>query len=125
MNHIEPPRRWTGGWMFNFSGVTSDFHPISGATYDASGATVGALTRLRNIKIQNKDNSWSAWMKDSTYTYCSYYYDGDINQINKVDISPANQPSIKVLTDADGIAMDGVEVVVQYLNLETAVDHRI
>lgn len=109
------PRRWTGGWVFNFSGVTSDFYPASGASYDASGATVGALSRFRNVKIQSKDSSWSAWMKESSYTYCSYYYDGDSNQINKVEISAANLPSIKVLTDAEGAPLDGVEVVVQYL----------
>jgi hypothetical protein len=109
------PRRWTGGWLFNFSGVTSDLYPVSGASYDANGATVGALNRFRNIKIRSKDNSWSAWMKESTYTYCSYFYDTDSNQINKVEISPANLASIKVLTDADGAPLDGVEVVVQYL----------
>jgi 2',3'-cyclic-nucleotide 2'-phosphodiesterase (5'-nucleotidase family) len=109
------PRRWTGGWMFNFSGVTSDFYPVTGATYDATGATVGALNRIRNIQIQNKNNSWSAWVKESKYTYCSYYYDTDPSQINKVEISDANKPSIKVLTDANGAPMDGVEVVVQYL----------
>lgn len=109
------PRRWTGGWMYNFSGLSSDFYPVTGATYDASGTTVGALNRIRNIRIQNKDDSWSAWSKDNTYTYCSYYYDVDANQINKVEISPANLNSIKVLTDTSGAAMDGVEVVVQYL----------
>ena len=109
------PRRWTGGWMFNFSGLSSDFYPVSGATYDASGATVGALNRMRNIQIQNKNNSWAAWAKESSYTYCSYYYDTDPAQINKVEISAANQHSVKVLTDAAGAPMDGVEVVVQYL----------
>lgn len=109
------PRRWTGGWMFNFSGLTSDFYPVTGATYDANGATVGALNRVRNIQIQNKNDSWSAWSKEATYTYCSYFYDTDAGQINKVDISDANKASMKVLSDAAGAPLDGVEVVVQYL----------
>lgn len=109
------PRRWTGGWLFNFSGVTSDLYPVTGATYDATGATVGNLNRFRNIKIQNKNDSWAAWVKENTYTYCSYYYDTDPSEINKVQISDANKPSIKVLTDAAGAPLDGVEVVVQYL----------
>ncbi len=109
------PRRWTGGWMFNFSGVKSDFYPISGAKYDTEGNTVGNLNRMRNIQIQNKNASWSPWAKENNYTYCSYYYDVDPGQINKVNITAANQSSIKVLVDENGAPMDGVEVVVQYL----------
>jgi len=109
------PRRWTGGWMFNFSGVTSDFYPVTGATYDANGETVGQLNRIRNIKIQNKNDSWSAWAKENTYTYCSYYFDTDPTQINKVAISDANKASMKIISDASGAPMDGVEVVVKYL----------
>lgn len=109
------PRRWTGGWMFNFSGVTSDFYPISGAKYDDAGNTVGSLNRLRNLKIQNKDASWSPLEKDKNYTYCSYFYDTDPGQINKIDITPINHSSIKVLANENGVPMDGVEVVVEYL----------
>lgn len=110
------PRRWTGGWLFNFSGLTSDLYPVSGASYDPiSGATVGALNRVRNIQIRNKDGVASALNPAGTYTYCSYFYDTDPFQINKVDISAAHRPTIQVVKDANGVAMDGVEVVVEYL----------
>jgi len=110
------PRRWTGGWLFNFGGLTSDLYPVTGATYDPlTGATVGALNRVRNIKIQNKNGMWNAWSSANTYTYCSYFYGSDPYQINKVDISATYQPSIKVIKDANGIPMDGVDVVIEYL----------
>lgn len=126
------PRRWTGGWLFNFSGVTSDLYPITGATYDAvTGATVGALNRVRNIQIQNKDGVWSAWAAANKYTYCSYFYDTDPFQINKVDITgpvtttnpdgtttttPGFRGTIQIIKDANGNVMDGVDVVIEYLN---------
>ena len=110
------PRRWTGGWLFNFSGLTSDLYPVTGATYDpVTGATVGALNRVRNIQIQNKNGVYSPWAAANTYTYCSYFYDTDPFQINKVDISTAFRPSIQIIKDASGAVMDGVEVVVEYL----------
>ena len=110
------PRRWTGGWLFNFSGLTSDLYPVSGATYDSiTGATVGALNRVRNIQIQNKDGVTSPWAAANTYTYCSYFYDTDPFQINKVDISPTFRPTIKTIKDSNGVAMDGVDVVIEYL----------
>lgn len=124
------PRRWTGGWLFNFSGVTSDLFAISGATYDAAGATVGALNRIRNIQIQNKDGVWGPWAAASRYTYCSYFYDADPFLINRVEItgpvtttvngvtttSPGFRDTIQVIKDANGNAMDGVDIVIEYLN---------
>lgn len=126
------PRRWTGGWLFNFSGLTSDLYAVSGATYDATtGATVGALNRVRNIQIQNKDGVYAPWAAANKYTYCSYFYDTDPFQINKVDITgpvtttnadgtttttPGFRGSIQVIKDANGNVMDGVDVVIEYLN---------
>lgn len=110
------PRRWTGGWLFNFSGLTSELYPVTGAVYDpVTGATVGSLNRVRNIQIQNKNGAYSAWSSAKNYTYCSYFYDSDPTLINRVQISTANVPSIQVIKDANGNAMDGVEVVVEYL----------
>lgn len=110
------PRRWTGGWLFNFSGLTSDLYPVTGASYDpATGTTVGALNRVRNIQIQNKNGVFSPWAAANTYTYCSYFYDTDPYQINKVDISTTFRPSIQVIKDSDGVVMDGVDVVIEYL----------
>lgn len=124
------PRRWTGGWLFNFSGVTSDLYAVTGATYDAAGATVGALNRIRNIQIQSKDGVYAPWLVTNKYTYCSYFYDTDPFQINKVDITgpttttnpdgttttnPGFRGTIQVIKDANGNVMDGVDVVVEYL----------
>lgn len=110
------PRRWTGGWLFNFSGLTSELYATSGATYDpVTGATIGALNRQRNIKVQHKNAVFSPWLASKTYTYCSYFYDNDPTLINRVQISNAFVPSIHVIKDANGQVMDGVEVVVEYL----------
>lgn len=114
------PRRWTGGWLFNFSGLTMDLFPLSGASYDAvTGNVVGALNRAQNIQIQNKNGTWSPLSTANKYTYCSYYYDADTVDtavyINRVAISNALVPTVKVLTDANGNALDGVEVVEAYL----------
>lgn len=115
------PRRWTGGWLFNFSGLTSDLWPVTGAAYDPlTGATIGALNRVRNIAIQNKNGTWAAWNAANKYTYCSYYYDTDTVDttvyINRVPISATFVPTVKLLSDGNGNALDGVEVVEAYLN---------
>lgn len=86
--------KWTGGWLFNFSGVTMDIDP-----YLASGQ------RASNIKING-----AALDPLATYTYASYWYAGDPTLINVV---PATD--IVVLKDSDGSALDGTEVVVKYL----------
>ena len=51
----------------------------------------------------------------ATYTYCSYFYDADPFQINKVDISATYRPTIQVIKNANGVVMDGVDVVIEYL----------
>ena len=86
---------WTGGWLFNFSGVTMDLDP-----YLPSGQ------RASNIMVNGV-----ALDPLATYTYASYWYSGDPTLINVV---PATE--IVVLKDSDGSPLDGTEVVVQYLN---------
>ncbi len=86
--------KWTGGWLFNFSGVTLDFDAYQPKDQRAS-----------NIRVHGKPLDLAA-----PYTYASYWYAGDPNLINVV---PATD--ISLLKDADGKAMDGTEVVVQYL----------
>ena len=85
---------WTGGWLFNFSGVTMDLDP-----YQARGQ------RASNVKVggQNLDPA-----KD--YSYASYWYNADPGLIN---VLPA--ADIVVLKDGDGGVLDGTEVVVRYL----------
>jgi sulfur-oxidizing protein SoxB len=91
---------WTGGWLFNFSGVTMDFDP-----YAARGA------RASNIKVRRQgSDAWEPLDVKATYSYASYYFDRDPKLINVV---PATD--ISVLKDEQGNPLDGVEVVVRYL----------
>lgn len=85
---------WTGGWLFNFSGVTMDLDP-----YQAQGQ------RAFNVKVGGQPLDPA---KD--YTYASYWYVGDPTFINV-----AAATNIEVLKDKDGGPLDGTEVVVRYL----------
>ena len=85
---------WTGGWLFNFSGVTMDLDP-----YQAQGQ------RASNIKVGGQ-----ALDPAKDYSYASYWYSADPGLIN---VLPA--ADIVVLKDGDGSALDGAEVVVNYL----------
>lgn len=96
--------QWTGGWLFNFSGVTMDFN-----AYAAKGF------RATSIEVNGAPLDPQA-----AYTYASYWYAGDPCLINVVPVpnctatdgAPSN---ITVLKDADGSPLDGTEVVVKYL----------
>lgn len=89
--------KWTGGWLFNFSGVTLDFDPNK-----PNGA------RASNIRVGGTPLD-----PEKDYTYASYWYAADPELINVV---PAK--SIRVLKETDGKPMDGTEVVVRYLNAQ-------
>ena len=90
---------WTGGWLFNFSGVTMDFD-----AYAARGS------RASNIRVQRFGGSWAPLDVKATYSYASYYYAANPDRINVV---PAT--NISVLRDEKGNLLDAVEVVVRYL----------
>lgn len=91
---------WTGGWLFNFSGVAMDF--------DAYG---GRGARASNIRVLRHGSSVPAPLQvDANYTYASYFYVRDPFLINVV---PAT--NIEVLRDERGRPLDGAEVVVRYL----------
>jgi len=91
---------WTGGWLFNFSGVTMDFD-----AYAARGA------RASNIRVQRQSGGAPEPLDvKAAYSYASYYYASDAKLINVV---PAE--NISVLKDEQGNPLDGVEVVVRYL----------
>ncbi len=92
---------WTGGWLFNFSGVTLQLDP-----HEASGK------RASDIKVFNRSsNGWEALNPERTYTYASYHYANDPDLINVVPVK-----NVQVLKDERGQVLDGVEVVVRYLN---------
>lgn len=91
---------WSGGWLFNYSGVTMSLNPF---------AEKGA--RASSVKVFNKNkNQWESLDPEADYTYASYYYKRDPELIN---VLPAS--NIEVVKDENGVPLDGVEVVVQYL----------
>jgi 2',3'-cyclic-nucleotide 2'-phosphodiesterase (5'-nucleotidase family) len=101
--------KWTGGWLFGFSGLTMDLDPY---------ATNG--NRATNIMVSGQPLNLAA-----SYTYASYWYAADPTLINRV---PAT--NIQVLKDTNGDPLDGTEVVARYLeslpnNLANPELHRI
>src|SRR5262245_49802418 len=92
--------KWTGGWLFNFSGLRADIDP-----YAKQGE------RATNIRVFDRaSKNWKPLDTAADYTYASYYYARDPDLINTV---PAG--AISVLKDTDGEPFDGVDVVVRYL----------
>ena len=121
------PRRWTGGWLFGFSGVSFDFDPYQGAGNRASNILVGGAPLVTT--------------PGTTYSYASYWYDTDPALINRVPATnievavrdPATDKALFVpVADVGAYAqMDGTEVVAEYLqdhlggNLATLQTHRV
>jgi 2',3'-cyclic-nucleotide 2'-phosphodiesterase (5'-nucleotidase family) len=101
--------KWTGGWLFNFSGVTMDLDP-----YAETGK------RASNLRIEGAEFKPG---ETPEYTYASYWYKVDPCKVNVIDIigctadaASGNVPSnITVVRDKDGNPLDGTEVVVRYL----------
>ncbi len=94
---------WTGGWLFNFAGLTMDVNPYGGTNGRASNIMVlpwGTETPVPLVPLQS-------------YTYASYFYASDPTLVNR---TPAT--NITVVTDIDGVTLlDGTEVVARYLQL--------
>lgn len=103
------PRRWTGGWLFGFSGISFDID-----LYLPRG------TRASNVQVNGVPLDTTA-----NYSYASYWYGSDPGLINRV---PASNIEVAVHNPADGKAlfvpvaehgnyepMDGTEIVWQYL----------
>ena len=98
---------WTGGWLFNFSGVTMDFNP-----YGANGA------RASNIKVNG-----APLVLTGDYTYASYWYQNDPCLINVVAIpgctATGGVPSnIQIVKDSNGDPLDGAELVARYIEAQ-------
>jgi S-sulfosulfanyl-L-cysteine sulfohydrolase len=92
--------KWTGGWLFNFSGLRADIDP-----YAKQGE------RASNIRVFDRaSKTWKPLDPAAEYTYASYYYARDPELINTVPAS-----AITVLKDTDGEPLDGVDVVARYL----------
>ncbi len=86
--------KWTGGWLFNFSGVTMDLDPYQSLNFRASNILVNGVP----LDVTK------------TYVYASYWFATDPLLINGVAAS-----NIQLLKDDDGSPLDGTEVVARYL----------
>ncbi len=113
--------KWTGGWLFNFSGVTMDLDPYQSLT----GAAPYPLDagRAFNIKVNGTDLAFqNAEGVKKSYSYASYWYAIDPCKLNTIDVpsctvdSTTGAPSnVTILKDSDGKSLDGTEVLVKYL----------
>lgn len=93
--------KWTGGWLFNYSGLRAEIDP-----YAKAGE------RVNNIQISagRTGKTWKPLDLEADYTYASYYYARDPDLINTTPVR-----DVTVLKDKDGRDLDGVDVVVRYL----------
>lgn len=94
------PLKWTGGWLFGWSGVRYDLDP---------GAELGK--RSGNVRVYNRESgNWELLKPDRVYTIAGYNFDSEPGKINKI---PAE--NVAQVKGDDGKAVDGVQVVVNYL----------
>ncbi len=119
--------KWTGGWLFNFSGVTMDFDPyqlLTGAApYPlAAGRAFNIKVNGADLALKNADATETAPATNKTYSYASYWYAADPCKLNIIDVpgctvdSTTGAPSnVSILKDRDGKSLDGTEVLVKYL----------
>jgi len=99
------PSLWRGGWLFGWSGLSYDLNPYNPVNERAS-----------NIKIYDKlSDSWKLLDLSATYTLGGYNYDSEPNLINKI-------PALNVVqySDQNGSAVEGTQVVADYLKTHTA-----
>ena len=94
------PHKWGGGWLWAWSGLRYDLDP-----YAVKGQ------RAKNIVVFNKATGrWEPLDLKASYTLGGYNYDSEPSLINKI---PAKE--VVQYTGADGKAVDGTQVVVDYL----------
>jgi S-sulfosulfanyl-L-cysteine sulfohydrolase len=93
--------KWTGGWLFNYSGIRVDIDPYAPAGERAQGIQV----------FDRGGNRWKALDPEADYTYASYYYARDPDLINTTPVR-----DVAVLKDENGRELDGVDAVSRYLS---------
>ena len=93
--------KWTGGWLFNFSGLRAEIDPYANRGEKA-----------KNILVADRQTKgWKPLDLEADYSYASYYYARDPDLINTL---PAQ--GISIVKDKEGRDLDAVEVVVRYLD---------
>jgi 2',3'-cyclic-nucleotide 2'-phosphodiesterase (5'-nucleotidase family) len=102
--------KWTGGWLFNYSGLTMHMNPYGcGPSQCPPGGRASAI-----MVFDRALNTWVDFDDRKSYAYASYYYPKSTNPlvINGITSSTVPIP----VKDQNGIALvDGAEVVVRYL----------
>lgn len=98
------PAQWTGGWLFNWAGLRYELDP-----HAAKGE------RTHNVEVQNADGDWVPLDLQALYTVASYNYRTEPGLINKI---PAR--NVQRVTDENGEAIEGTEVVANYLKTHVA-----
>ena len=88
--------RWSGGWAWDYSGLTLDFDPYA-ANFNPSKHPNGS--RVSNVVLSDG----SKLEDNPTVVYASYYYDGDPNRINRNQIVPGGKCKKQFPGDADAL----------------------
>jgi len=88
--------RWSGGWAWDYSGLTLDFEPYA--------PNFKPDVHLNGSRVSNVKLSDGSKLEDNpTVVYASYYYDGDPNRINRNQIVPKGKCQKQFLGDADAL----------------------
>jgi len=88
--------RWSGGWAWDYSGLTLDFDPYA-ANFNPAKHPDGS--RVSNVVLSDGTK-----LEDNpTVVYASYYYDGDPNRINRNQIVPGGKCKKQFPGDADAL----------------------
>ena len=88
--------RWSGGWAWDYSGLTLDFEPYA-ANFNPAKHPNGS--RVSNVRLSDG----SKLEDNATVVYASYYYDGDPNRINRNQIVPGGKCKKQFPGDADAL----------------------
>ncbi len=88
--------RWSGGWAWDYSGITFDFDPFA--------ANFNPAVHLNGSRVSNAKLWDGTPLQDvPTIVYASYYYDGDPNRINHNQIVPGGACNNQFPGDPDAL----------------------
>ncbi len=94
--------QWTGGWLFNYSGINFDFNVYNG---NFNGLGRHKKRRVVNATLVDNDGNARPTNWNSMVSYASYYYDADWNRINRNQFVTAGK--CKTLNETAAGAKDG------------------
>ncbi len=80
--------QWSGGWLFNYSGINFDFNVYNG---NFNGLGKHQKRRIENATLVNSDGTPRATDWTGMVSYASYYYDADFNRINRNQVISAGK----------------------------------